>query len=132
MRLAGNSPSFSEARGSRIFLLRTAAHSHCTPRSAGVNRIARNRGIQRSPRALEGRNEPEALRPDLRGLTLHQVATRLVQNGADLYKVKELPGHKTIAMTMRYAHHYPESLRSSVEVLDRCHNLVTLAASRVS
>ena len=28
-------------------------------------------------------------------------------------------GHKTITMTMRYAHHYPESLRSSVEVLDK-------------
>ena len=49
----------------------------------------------------------------------HTFATRLVQAGVDLYKVKELLGHKTIAMTMRYAHHYPESLRSSVEVLDR-------------
>ncbi|HME44484.1 MAG TPA: site-specific integrase [Syntrophorhabdales bacterium] len=52
----------------------------------------------------------------------HTFATRLVQNGVDLYKVKELLGHKTIAMTMRYSHHYPESLRSSVEVLDRCYN----------
>jgi hypothetical protein len=42
-----------------------------------------------------------------------------VQNGVDLYAVKELLGHKTITMTMRYAHHYPESLRSGVEVLDR-------------
>ena len=49
----------------------------------------------------------------------HTFATRLVQNGVDLYKVKELLGHKTIAMTMRYAHHCPESLRSSVEVLDK-------------
>lgn len=48
----------------------------------------------------------------------HTFATRLVQAGVDLYKVKELLGHKTITMTMRYAHHYPESLRSSVEVLD--------------
>jgi site-specific recombinase XerD len=45
-------------------------------------------------------------------------ATRLVQNGVDLYKVNELLGHKTIAMTMKYAHHYPENLRSSVNVLD--------------
>ncbi len=57
----------------------------------------------------------------------HTFATRLVQNGVDLYKVKELLGHKTIAMTMRYAHHYPESLRSSVEVLDVCYNSTTLA-----
>jgi integrase len=55
----------------------------------------------------------------------HTFATRLVQNGVDLYKVKELLGHKTIAMTMRYAHHYPESLRSSVEVLDTCYNSAT-------
>ena len=55
----------------------------------------------------------------------HTFATRLVQNGVDLYKVKELLGHKTITMTMRYAHHYPESLRSSVEVLDNCYNSAT-------
>jgi integrase len=57
----------------------------------------------------------------------HTFATRLVQNGVDLYKVQKLLGHKNIAMTQRYAHHYPESLRSSVEVLDRCHNFVTIA-----
>lgn len=56
----------------------------------------------------------------------HTFATRLVQNGVDLYKVKELLGHKTILMTMRYAHHYPESLRASVEILDSCYNSATL------
>ena len=61
----------------------------------------------------------------------HTFATRLVQNGVDLYKVQKLLGHKTIAMTMRYAHHYPESLRSSVEVLDTCHNFVTIESRRV-
>lgn len=49
----------------------------------------------------------------------HTFATRLVQAGVDFYRVKELLGHKTINMTMRYAHHYPESLRSSIDVLDR-------------
>ncbi len=48
----------------------------------------------------------------------HTFATRLVQSGIDLYVVKELLGHKTITMTMRYAHHFPESLRHGVEVLD--------------
>jgi len=61
----------------------------------------------------------------------HTFATRLVQNGVDLYKVKELLGHRTIAMTMRYSHHYPESLRSSVEVLDLCHDLVTVGIQHV-
>jgi hypothetical protein len=33
--------------------------------------------------------------------------------------VKELSGHKNLTMTMRYAHHYPESLRHAVEMLDK-------------
>lgn len=56
----------------------------------------------------------------------HTFATRLVQNGVDLYKVKELLGHKTISMTMRYAHHCPESLRSSIEILDKCYKSVAI------
>jgi len=56
----------------------------------------------------------------------HTFATRLVQNGVDLYRVQKLLGHKSIAMTQRYAHHYPESLRSSVEVLDACYKSATL------
>lgn len=48
----------------------------------------------------------------------HTFATRLVQAGKDLYKVQILLGHKTAAMTQRYAHHYPESLRDAVAALD--------------
>lgn len=48
----------------------------------------------------------------------HTFATRVVQAGKDLYKVQMLLGHKTPSMTQRYAHHYPESLRDGVEVLD--------------
>lgn len=47
----------------------------------------------------------------------HTFATRLAQSGIDLYVVKQLLGHKTITMTMRYAHHNPESLRHGVDVL---------------
>lgn len=49
----------------------------------------------------------------------HTFATRLAQAGVDLYKVQKLMRHKTPLMTQRYAHHYPESLRDGVEVLDR-------------
>jgi len=49
----------------------------------------------------------------------HTFATRLVQKGVDLYKVSKLLGHTDVSTTQRYAHHYPESLRDGVEVLDR-------------
>ncbi len=49
----------------------------------------------------------------------HTFATRLVQAGMDLYKVSKLLGHKSLAMTIRYSHHFPESLRDAVEILDR-------------
>jgi site-specific recombinase XerD len=48
----------------------------------------------------------------------HCFATHMVQNGIDLYKISKLLGHKDLKMTQRYAHHYPESLRSGVDVLD--------------
>lgn len=49
----------------------------------------------------------------------HTFATRLVQGGIDIYKVQRLLGHKSPVMTQRYAHHYPESLRDGVDLLDR-------------
>jgi integrase len=49
----------------------------------------------------------------------HTFATRLVQAGVDLYAVQKLGRWKNVSMVMRYAHHYPESLRSGVEALDR-------------
>ena len=55
----------------------------------------------------------------------HTFATRLVQSGVDLYVVQKLLGHKSIMMTERYAHHYPESLRPSVKALDECYNSAT-------
>jgi integrase len=49
----------------------------------------------------------------------HTFATRLAQAGVDLYTVQKLGRWKSISMVTRYAHHYPESLRAGVEVLDR-------------
>ena len=56
----------------------------------------------------------------------HTFATRLVQAGVDLYTVSKLLGHREITTTQRYAHHYPESLRSGVEVLDKCYKSATI------
>ena len=47
----------------------------------------------------------------------HTFATRLVQAGVDIYRVSYLLGHKDLKTTQRYAHHWPESLRSAVETL---------------
>jgi hypothetical protein len=40
------------------------------------------------------------------------------QRGASLQEVKDLLGHKTLAMTLRYAHLAPERLRAAVATLD--------------
>ncbi len=51
--------------------------------------------------------------------TRHTFATRLAQSGVDLLTIQKLGRWKTIQMVLRYAHHYPESLRHGIEVLDR-------------
>ena len=47
----------------------------------------------------------------------HTAATYMVIGGIDLVTVKEILGHATIQMTMRYAHPTPENKRKAVEVL---------------
>jgi site-specific recombinase XerC len=46
-------------------------------------------------------------------------ASRLVMAGVDLVTVKELLGHKSIDMTMRYSHLSQDHKRKAVELLDR-------------
>lgn len=48
----------------------------------------------------------------------HTFASHLVMRGVTLLAVKELLGHATIDMTMRYAHLSPDVKRDSVQVLD--------------
>jgi integrase len=47
----------------------------------------------------------------------HTFATRLVDQGVDLLTVKELLGHASITMTMRYAHPSQKNMRRAVELL---------------
>jgi integrase len=49
----------------------------------------------------------------------HTFAIRLVQAAEDIYSVQNLGRWKKISMVMRYAHHYPESLRLAAEILNR-------------
>ena len=48
----------------------------------------------------------------------HTFATRLVQNGVDLFTVQKLGRWKNTSMVMRYAHHCAESLRPGIKAID--------------
>jgi len=48
----------------------------------------------------------------------HTFASRLVMAGVDLRTVQELLGHKSILMTMRYAHLSPDHKRMAMEALE--------------
>ena len=48
----------------------------------------------------------------------HTFATRLIQCGVGRYEVQKLGRWKSVSMVQRYAHHYPESLRAAIEVMD--------------
>ena len=52
----------------------------------------------------------------------HCFASRLVQNGVDLYVVAQLLGHERVEMTQKYAHLRPDNLRDAISVLDNTHS----------
>lgn len=61
----------------------------------------------------------------------HTFASQLIMAGVDLTTVKELLGHKTITMTMRYAHLAPSHKVKAVAILDQLHdNYMTIQAKR--
>ena len=48
----------------------------------------------------------------------HTFASRLAQRGVSILIIKELMGHSSITVTMRYAHLAPNDARDAVKVLD--------------
>ncbi len=48
----------------------------------------------------------------------HHYASTLVQEGVQLYTVKEILGHSDFKMTQRYAHLAPDNLKEAVKALD--------------
>ena len=48
----------------------------------------------------------------------HTFASWLAMSGVDIQTIKELLGHKTLFMTLRYAHLSPSHRRKAVEILD--------------
>jgi integrase len=49
----------------------------------------------------------------------HTFGSRSAMAGVDLATLKELMGHSTISMTMRYVHPTPEHKRAAVDKLER-------------
>jgi integrase len=49
----------------------------------------------------------------------HTFCSRLAQSGASLKVIQEAAGHKTIAMSVRYAHMNQTTIRAALEALDR-------------
>jgi len=53
----------------------------------------------------------------------HCFASNLVMEGVDIMTVKELMGHKTLDMTLRYSHLAPNHKTKAVNILDRVMSL---------
>ncbi|MGE5190551.1 MAG: tyrosine-type recombinase/integrase, partial [Gemmatimonadota bacterium] len=49
----------------------------------------------------------------------HSAASFMAMAGVDLMAIKQLLGHKTIQMTLRYSHLSPGHLRNAVAAIDR-------------
>ncbi|MEW6054053.1 MAG: site-specific integrase [Nitrospirota bacterium] len=100
-------------------------HSELVFPSATGTKIMRQRLVRAFTKAAKDSGLQDFHFHDLR----HTFATRLAQAGVDLYKIAKLLGHNDVSTTQRYAHHCPESLRSSVDVLTEYYNSTTVRSN---
>jgi len=100
-------------------------HSELVFPSATGTKIMRQRLVRAFSKAAKDSGLQDFHFHDLR----HTFATRLAQAGVDLYKIAKLLGHNDISTTQRYAHHCPESLRSSVDILTEYYNFTTVRSN---
>ena len=61
----------------------------------------------------------------------HTYASQLAMSGVDLNTIREPLGHKSLQMTLRYAHLSPDHKRRAVDSLNRISTNLTQAASDV-
>ena len=80
-------------------------------------RARRKAGLGRDPQVV-----PHILR--------HTCASRLAQNGVDVKRIQEFLGHRTLAMTLRYAHLAPRHLDVCVDALNSIEDEATYRPMR--
>ena len=88
-----------------------SSHVFCNKKDEPYSRWGLSHAFKR---ACKIAGHPEYRFHDLR----HDFCSKLVQQGVDLYSVKELAGHKDITTTQRYSHLSPDRLKRAVDSLD--------------
>ena len=99
-----------ERRGQNDLVFPSAKGGRMTQISETFNRVVASLGLNNGVTDPRQKVVFHTLR--------HTFASWLVEQGVDLYSVKELMGHGTLAMTERYSHLAPDTLRRAVKKLE--------------
>lgn len=114
-----NRPAYMTATTRAMLKSRTHDNALVFPNTKGEKITQLSSSFDRAVKAL-GLND--GITDRLNKATFHTLrhtfASWLVENGTDLYYIKELLGHSTIALTERYAHIGDNALRAAVQRLE--------------